>query len=946
MQLRRSFGELVDLPAAERAAALEELRALHPGLVTQLAELFAAAEGGTTVGQVVGAAADALAAARSRDFSSLQAGPFRLAEQVGAGAMGVVYRAERSDGAFEQTVAVKLLPLLAGAGAAGTLFDTERRLLARLEHPYVARIIDGGALEEDGTPWLAMEFVHGVPLTHYCRDLGLDARIDLLLRVCEAVAHAHRLLIVHRDLKPSNILVTDEGIPRLLDFGVAALTDSSAAAQRTTGLTPAYASPEQLAGEEVTTASDSYALGVLLHEVLTGALPYDAPRDGDLATWHATKTDAAAGGRLAHAVTDQELRAIVQRTLAVRPEDRYASVDALAADLRAWRAGRPVAAVAGGQAYVLRKFLTRNTATSVTALGALALVIALTAVYVTREQAARAAAEQEAEKATQVATFLERLFEDVDPASSRGQEITAAQLLEKGEDRIEAEFSAYPDVRARLLGVIGRTWRGLGSFTQAAELHRRTLEALPPDADAADRAQAHFDLAFALMELRRIEEAREHQRAALALREQRFEGDAAPLAESYYETGYLAHAQRDLEEAGRLYEKAVAMYARLGDGFDRRRAAAMMDLAALRLQQGDAEEGVRLGEQALALQRSASGPVHPDLATALNNMGYLYGTSGRRELEIPLYREALAMRTQLFGADGPKTLVVAQNLAAALWAQGRTLAALDVSLGLRNTIAASPRRADYRMAYFDPDLTEMLNGAHEYAEAVRVGREILANLRSEDPGNEGTAARQHQLIAEALFASGQTEEALQEAELAATRFAPLAEGDTYLSRQQAKRRGRNAVLRSVLAHRLDPGAETRVAVEQDVQAYEQQFPDRTPEALLHLSWLGDVLARDGLAERSAGIGDVVIATAETVFAPDAIDAAAMRVRAAGWYLAAGRDADARTQVERGRADTLQAAAAAERDYQVVADLLDAASAIEDALRARSATPLPRTTKAG
>lgn len=933
LRLRRWFGELVDLPAAERDAALAEVRALQPELATQLAELLAAVDRQTTVADVVGEAARTLSDGGDRDFTGIRAGPFHLGERIGAGGMGVVHRAERADGTFDQTVAVKLLPGLAGGGLVRSLFEAERRLLARLEHPYVARIIDGGELD-DGTPWLALEYVQGVPLDGYCRDRPVAERVDVLLRVCEAVAHAHRLLVVHRDLKPANILVTDEGIPRLLDFGVAALTEASPTLRRETGLTPAYASPEQLVAGEVTTASDVYALGVLLHQLLTGAVPHRVEQGG-LAAWHAVKTsDPDPASR----IRDRELRAIARRALAPAPEDRYGSVDALATDLRAWRERRPVAAVAGGAAYALRKLVVRNAATSATALGAVFLVAALTSIYVDRERAARTRAEQEAEKATQVASFLERLFEDVDPANSKGQEITAAQLLRNGEARIEAEFSAFDDVRARLLGVVGRTWRSLGAYTEAEALHRRVLEELPPDAPLAAQARARFDLALALMELRRVDEAFALQQAALGLREEAFEGDAAPLAESYYETGYLALLQRELEEAERLYEASRAMFERLGERFDDRRAAVMMDLAVLRLQSGEPDAGVALGEEALALQRRASGSVHPDVATALNNLGYLHDNASRSVRGIELYREAHAMRTELFGADAPPTVNAATNLAAALWARGDTLEGLDVILAMREAIDAGRRRDDFRFAYYDPDLAEMLLGAQEYERAIAVAREHLAETDDADLAGVGTPARQHQLIAEALDALGRTTEALEEARVVASLVRAPYPDDAYLERSRMRREFRNRALRARLAHRLEPGDETRGALEAVVRAYRERFGGPNPESLLLLSWLAEALARDGRSEASARVADELLAGAEEVFAPDAIDAAALRMRAAVCHAQAGRTEDARAQLRRARDATRRAGEAAEREYRVVGALLAEARALEERIGAGTAAP--------
>ena len=265
-EVRERLADLLELPAEQRAAALAAIG--DPALRGELEELIEAADG-----------AGSFLEEAPLSMNGRRIGPYRLSRELGEGGMGVVYLAERADQAFEQKVAVKVLRRGLESAEMQARFRRERQILARLEHPNIARILDGGTTE-DGVPWLGMELVDGLPIDQWCdqRQLGVEDRLRLFQKVCAAVAYAHRNLVVHRDLKPSNILVTDAGEPKLLDFGIAKVlledTDLSETRSGSTAMTPRYASPEQVRGQRVTTASDVYTLGVILYELLTGQAPY------------------------------------------------------------------------------------------------------------------------------------------------------------------------------------------------------------------------------------------------------------------------------------------------------------------------------------------------------------------------------------------------------------------------------------------------------------------------------------------------------------------------------------------------------------------------------------------------------------------------------------------------------------------------------------------------
>jgi serine/threonine protein kinase len=390
---RAVFDEAVELPRAERDAYLRRACGDDEALREEVDALLSESES-VPLESGVGEAVRALDAIPA----GTRVGPYELVEEIGRGGMGTVHLARRADGAFERDVALKLVgPGLDAAYFLGR-FEEERRILASLAHPNIAALLDGGTTD-DGRPFLVMELVDGRPVDVYCREenLSLADRLRLLRDVCAAVQHAHRNLVVHRDLKPSNILVTKEGVPKLLDFGLARILTPEAGADRTATqyrlLTPAFASPEQVRGEPITTASDVYALGVLLYLLVTGRKPYRATTTDDYAALlNAVLTEEPP--RMAAAAPEAkipaDLEAIARKALRKEPSGRYGSVEALSADVERFLAGRPVAARRGGTAYRARKFARRHwVGLSATGLIAASLVAGLLAANHERRRAER-----------------------------------------------------------------------------------------------------------------------------------------------------------------------------------------------------------------------------------------------------------------------------------------------------------------------------------------------------------------------------------------------------------------------------------------------------------------------------------------------------------------------------------------------------------------------------
>ncbi|HOV58412.1 MAG TPA: protein kinase, partial [Rhodanobacteraceae bacterium] len=448
-------------------------------------------------------------------------GPYRVCRLLGEGGSGSVFLGERELDGSVQRVALKLLRSGVHDAAERERFRRERRILARLQHPHIARLLDGG-FSPAGVPWFALEYVDGEPITAWCdaRRLDLDARLRLFASACEAVAYAHRQLIVHRDLKPANLLVDAQGAPHLLDFGIAKLLDPSergdATRTQARRLTPAYAAPEQFDGGAVSTATDVYALGVLLHELLCGRRP-EVAVDGSLRLPSASvaadpqrEAHAAARGSSARALTARlrgDLDTLLLTALAPEPARRYAGADALAADVARYLAQRPLQARRAGAGYRLGKFLRRHRVAAIAALLlGLSVVVGVAATLreSARARAAAAEAAQQAARAGAARDFVLALFDGVSPDEARGREIGARELLERGEARLAETLAQQPALRVELASDLAAGWRQLGAYERAAD---RLEPLLPLDPGAAARrelgrvraAQGRYDDAEALL---------------------------------------------------------------------------------------------------------------------------------------------------------------------------------------------------------------------------------------------------------------------------------------------------------------------------------------------------------------------------------------------------------------------------------------------------------------
>lgn len=533
-KLEAAFDEVSRLKEAERDAYLAELRAQDPQFAEQVEQLLEP-DDDAWVRRSVSRAAESLSTAVD-PWIDRTIGVYRIRERIAEGGMGAVFLAERTDAEFEQTVAIKVMSSRQVQRGAVDQFRAERQILASLAHPYIAAMFDGGTTDED-IPFFVMEFVDGRPIDSYCdaKNLSLEACLNLFMKVCEAVDFAHRNLIVHRDIKPQNILVTADGTPKLLDFGIAKLIDANSLeldGQLTQAglraLTPEYASPEQVTGERITTSSDIYSLGVLLYRLLSGRLPYETAKATPAEMQHAiVHTDPPRPSRAVtrlsptrERLSEAEIRNLKRRLtgdldniilmmLAKDTSHRYGSVQAVAEDIARYLDHRPVAARAPSWGYVAGKFLKRNAALVAVSTVAIAILAGVVGTYTVQLEAERDAATTEAAISAEVTQFVVRLFEGANPTKAKPDDISPRSLLDTGRATVREELNTSPQVLARMLGVLSEAYAGMDVSEEAITLAKEALAMeISNKASNLSVARARAQLAFALTLAKRLEEAR------------------------------------------------------------------------------------------------------------------------------------------------------------------------------------------------------------------------------------------------------------------------------------------------------------------------------------------------------------------------------------------------------------------------------------------------------
>ncbi len=587
-------------------------------------------------------------------------GDYRTTAFLGAGGMGTVYRAVRDDGEFRKEVAVKVVPQALRHPAARERFRTEREILARLDHPGIARLLDGGTTGE-GLPYLVMELVLGVPITQFVieRRLSLPEIVALFGAVCDAVHYAHRNLVVHRDIKPSNLLVTADGRPRLLDFGIARLVeaDTGAALPTATALhavTPEYASPEQMRGETITTSSDVYSLGVLLYELLAGRPPYeiDRSRPAEMVRVVCEQTPPPPSHAV-HALRG-DLDSVVLKALAKVPERRYVSADALAADLRAHVRGFPVSARPDSWTYRMGAFVRRNAKATLAAVLALLGVLgfaATLAVQSARLARERDRAERQAQRAAAVTRFLSRTLAAAHPQTGLGREATVLEALESARAELANGSLDSPDIAAGVRATMAESYAALGRLADAEALAREALSIQERELgeDSLEVAETLRILGDVMRERGNLDEASRLLQRSLGLREAQLGTDHVDVGRVLHELAAVHWTRGDAAAALSCGRRAVQILeARLGEA-NQEVAVGLGNLATYLEAAGQAAEAKDVYRRTLRLWRTLRREKSPGYAGAASNLGMMLRDEGALDEAEPLLREAVAIDREVLG---------------------------------------------------------------------------------------------------------------------------------------------------------------------------------------------------------------------------------------------------------------------------------------------------------
>jgi len=814
--------EALDLESLARSAFLERVCAGDPELRGDV-ELFLAADSASEdfLEDSVERYLPVLAGVGSGLSAGAPVGPYRVLRELAHGGMGTVYLAERADGQFEQQVALKLIRRGMDSAEVHRRFRAERQILARLNHPHIARLLDGG-ITADGQPWFAMEYVDGEPLVAWCeaRQIPVAARLALFRDVCDAVRYAHQSLVVHRDLKPSNILVTHQGQVKLLDFGIAKLledgregmvgggaVESPATRTEMRVMTPEYAAPEQVRGEPVTTATDVYALGAVLYELLTHQRAHRFDRQTPAEVERVIcGTEPTRPSQIVEGLRRKELRGdldtIVLKALEKDPLRRYPSAEALLEDLRRFQGGLPIAARPDSLDYRARKFLRRHRA-GVAAGGALLLAL-LGGLATTLWQAEAKA--REAAKAREVKDFVVNLFQVSDPAESRGRDITARELLERGVRRVDSALGRQPAVQEELLGVLGKIYRELGLYAQAdtllgraVDVAKRAYGADHPEVAArltdegtalnelgqyaaaesvlgqaldirrrtqgaghVDFANTMGELANSLADAGKAVRAESLYRAVLAIDLKRLGPEHLEVASDLENLGVLLADQLDqLEEADSVYRAALAIRRRQLDAGHPLVLNLLGNIAGNLHSLGRFAEAESLWREALTGRRRLHPKGHPDVAYSLNGLAALLETMGRWTEAETLYVQALAQRRQLLGPDHPMTMASLNNLAIVRYRMGDLAGAEEAFReALRVWRRSLGQDHQYTLKAMN-SLGAVLSEGGKYGEAETLLRQALDGQRRQlgDSGVDAAITRRN--LGQLLHRTGRLDEAEQ-----------------------------------------------------------------------------------------------------------------------------------------------------------------------------------------
>ncbi len=821
-QIQSVFEDVIDASPIERANRLAASCGGDTDLKRSVESLLASDQ--RTEDPLLNAiseAAESLLVEHQDRLVGKHVGHYRIVSVLGHGGMSTVYRGERADAQYQQTVAIKVLHHAALHPRLRNRLHSERHILATLAHASIARLIDSGDLD-DGTPYLVMEHVDGESIDTYCdsRTLFIRERLELFVQVCAAVQYAHRNLVVHRDIKAANILVTADGIPKLLDFGIAKLLAPESLSHTVPVtrlqeriLTPENAAPEQVLGRAITTATDIYSLGVLLYQLLTGRSPYrllsysqlqleraicmdDPVRPSQMVVARLGDETDADRSRISdrrglsplrlRARLSGDLDAIVAMAMRKEPDRRYASVEALADDLNRHLLGKPVLARQGDWRYNTAKFLRRHLLAVFTvsaAFLALAVIAGVTLWQNHRIELARDAAAQERDRAQLVSAFLVDVFSQADPFTSLGQNVTAKDLLDRGAAKITNNVTLQPEVRAELLESIGVAYRRQGFSDRAIPLFEQAVAIRRAERPLDNRrtAAALANLARALTEGGHMVSAEADLQQALDLAH---EGDgSAPSVETadiLVQFGqFELNGKSEPDRASKLFGEALGIYRSALGNQHLSVAAALSGLANAAVWVNDYAAAERYQRQAIEIFQATVSRNYPDYAVALATLGYILTQRGEYVEAERLLKEALQIDNSVFGDDNERSAQIQKHLSSLYDRQDDEPRAIKAML---EAIAIATKRLGpnhYMTGYYLDALASLYLKANDLRAAEEFSRRSLEVFAHSLPPQHLYVAGARWTLGEILLHRGSPADAETEFRASADINATLAGPDSW-----------------------------------------------------------------------------------------------------------------------------------------------------------------------
>jgi serine/threonine protein kinase/tetratricopeptide (TPR) repeat protein len=800
-QIKSVFEQVADMDGAERIAQLDRCCGDDSDLRSSVQSLLSRdSNKEDPLLHAVGAAAESLLEDHRDRLLGTRVGPYRVVAILGHGGMSVVYRGERDDSQYRQLVAIKVLQHATVHPRLRSRLHSERHILATLDHGSIARLIDSGDLE-DGTPYLVMEYVDGESIDSYCdsRTLFIRERLELFVAVCAAVHYAHRNLVVHRDIKASNIFVTDEGNPKLLDFGIAKLLAPENLSHtlpvtrlQERILTPENAAPEQVLGRPITTATDIYALGVLLYQLLTGRSPYrllsysqlqleraicmdDPARPSQIVVAKLKGENDSDRSRISdrRGLSPQRLRArlsgdldaIVGMAMRKEPDRRYSSVEAMADDLRRHLLGQPVRARQGDWRYNTAKFLRRNLLAAIATAAAfvgLALIAGVTLWENHRILLARDATALERDRAQQVSAFMVDVFSQADPFTAQGKAPTAKDLLDQGAEKIKGNLNLQPEVRAQLLESIGLAYRRQGSNDRAIPLFEQAVT-VRRDARPVDNgklAAALANLAQALTDAGRLAGAEANIKEAVALSRSSGAPPSVETADILYQYGYFSlNAKSDPELAKTLFNEALVIYRRVPGDQRLGIASTLGALSGAAQWSGNFANAEQLVRDSMNLLGATVGRNHPDYAVAMANLGYMLMQQGKYAESEQMLNEALQIEHGDFGLDNQRVASIEANLGTVYEREGDPVRAMKMTQDALRIISERLGPDHYQVGYFMDAVAKLYLDGGNLDAAESTARQVLQIYKKSLPARHLYVSATRHLLGEVLLRRGQLSDA-------------------------------------------------------------------------------------------------------------------------------------------------------------------------------------------